>query len=504
MIETDKRKAIYLLHQEGMGVRQIARRLQVARNTVRRIIQRQGQMPTNPRKDKRVIDPELLRKLHLQCEGHIQRIHEILTEEHGIQLAYSTLCRMLRDSEISAPHKTRCHRVPDEPGVEMQHDTTIYRLPLAEKSHRVVASLLYLRYSKRRYLKFYTHFNRFSMKCFFHEALMFWGYSAGHCIIDNTNLARLRGIGAKAVIHPEMAAFSEQYFFEFRCHERNHPNRKAGEERSFWTVETNFLPGRSFADLEDLNQQALDWATQRMEQRPQTKARLIPAKVFEHERHYLQALPKQIPAPYRVHQRDTDQYGYVAFDANFYWVPGTRRDCVQILEYAQCLKIYLNRECLVVYPLPARALRNQLFSPPDQPKPRYKPSHRTARSEEEEKRLRAIGSSVGTYLDWVLRLKGIQRHRFLRALLALSRKMTSDLFMQSIQRAHKYQIENIGTIERIAILQMRLADRPVDLVEIDEGFEQREAYQLGALTETPDLSAYKLLDEDPSPDNDHE
>ena len=35
MIATDKRKAIFLLHQEGMEVREIARRLGVSRNTVR-------------------------------------------------------------------------------------------------------------------------------------------------------------------------------------------------------------------------------------------------------------------------------------------------------------------------------------------------------------------------------------------------------------------------------------------------------------------------------------
>ena len=42
------------------------------------------------------------------------------------------------------------------------------------------------------------------MKCFLHEALMFWGTSAAQCIIDNTNLARLRGAGSRAVIVPEM------------------------------------------------------------------------------------------------------------------------------------------------------------------------------------------------------------------------------------------------------------------------------------------------------------
>ena len=37
---------------------------------------------------------------------------------------------------------------------------------------------------------------------------------------------------------PEMVAFAQRYGFRFRCREINHPNRKAGEERSFWTVGT--------------------------------------------------------------------------------------------------------------------------------------------------------------------------------------------------------------------------------------------------------------------------
>jgi len=83
-----------------------------------------------------------------------------------------------------------------------------------------------LRYSKRRYLKFYRTFNRFRRKCFFHEALTYWGYAARRCIIDNTNLARLRGTGEAAVMVPEMAAFGAHHGFEYVCHEVRHSDRK--------------------------------------------------------------------------------------------------------------------------------------------------------------------------------------------------------------------------------------------------------------------------------------
>ena len=309
MIELDRRKAIFLLHQEGMGVREIARRLGLSRNAVRRIIRHKGATPDLTRTDKIRIDPDLLRKIYNECKGWKQRVHEKLVEEEGIEVKYSTLTRMLREIGIGRAQKTRCDRVPDEPGAEMQHDTTVYTVKLGDKRTRVIASLLYLRYSKRRYLKFYRTFNRFNMKCFFHEALTFWGAAAGECIIDNTNLARLRGTGKEAVIVPEMERFAKQYGFQFLCHAIGHPNRKAGEERSFFYVETNFLPGRTFQNLEDMNQQAFSWATVRVYHRPVSKTGLIPAKAFEHERPYLVQLLPHLPAPYLVHERLTDQYG---------------------------------------------------------------------------------------------------------------------------------------------------------------------------------------------------
>jgi transposase len=506
MIETDKRKAIYLLHQEGMGQREIARRLGLSRNTVRTVIEQQGQVVRAIRKDKQAIDPDLLRRLHQECEGRVQRMHEKLTEEQGFPVKYSTLTRMVRELGLGQPPQGRCHRVPDEPGLEMQHDTTVYPLDLGAQRLRLVASLLYLRYSKRRYLKFYRHFDRFRMKCFLHEALTGWGYAARQCIIDNTNLARLRGTGRHAVIVPEMAAFSRQYGFNFHCHELKHANRKAGEERSFWTVETNFLPGRTFADLADLNRQALTWATERMEHRPQTKLALIPAKAFEHERSFLVALPPHLPPPYQVLQRATDQYGYLTFDANYYWVPGTGREDVNVLQYADRLKIHRHRQCLAEYPLPAEGVRNQWFSPEGFPLPPHQPKNRREPTQEEEKRLRAIAPSVSAYLDWVLERKGLTRHRFLRSLLALSRKMSAELFVKSVERAARFRIEDIPTLERIVLLYLQQGIGGLPAAQVDEHFTQREAYLEGSLTEAPDLSIYQdpPTEDLPPPGSDHE
>ena len=489
-----------------MSLHEIARRFGISRNTIRAIIEHKGEMPLSTRRDKTKIDTDLLERLYQECDGWIQRVYEKLTEEEGIQVKYSTLTRLLRELGIGKPQETRCERVPDKPGAEFQHDTSVYQIKLADLWNRLIASLMYLRYSKRRYLRFYRVFNRFRMKCFLHEGLMHWRYAAQECIIDNTNLARLRGTGKNAVIVPEMEAFANQYGFRFVCHEKGHPNRKAGEERSFYTVETNFLPGRRFENLEDLNRQALDWATVRMNNRPVADSGLIPAKAFEYERAYLLDLPRRLPPPYLLHERGTDQYGFISFDGNYYWVPGTKRDDVKVLEYSDRLKIYPVRKpdenpdknWPAEYLLPADGVKNQLFSPEGMPKPRRQPNNRRRPTEEEEKRLRAMSQAVAAYLDFALKTEGgIQRHRFVRELFALTGRMTSSLFIQTIERALRYRITSIEILERIARLCMTQDTQILPCVDVDESFRQREAYLEGSLTDVPDFSLYdKLLKED--------
>jgi transposase len=499
MIDPDKRKAIYLLHTEGMKIRAISRQLRVNRNTVRDIIEQEGLPPETIRADKIQIETDLLLELYGKCRGRIQRIHEKLTEEEGIMIGYSTLTRMIRELEFGETKKSRCGKVADEPA-EMQHDTSPYSIIIGERKTSVVGSIIYFRYSKMRYLKFYRSFNRFNMKCFLHEALIFFGYSGTTCIIDNTNLARLRGTGQNAIINPEMAKFAGQFGFTFICHEIGHANRKAGNERSFFTVETNFFPGRSFESLEDLNSQAFKWATVRMANRPVSKTGIIPAKVFECEKAHLVKVPPYVSDPYLVLTRDIDQYGYVSFDGNYYWVPGTSRGEAKVLQYSKTIKIYQARKLLIEYALPAYGVKNEAITPDGLPRPIYKPNNRRRPTEQEEKKLRAVAEVVDSYLNFILKNKGIKRHNIIRQLFGLHKKISPSLFIKTIKRALKYRITDMSCVERIALLQMTDGDLEIPSIEIDEQFQDRQTYQDGRLSDEVDLSIYDKMVEDDTDD----
>ncbi|KPA16476.1 hypothetical protein MHK_003300 [Candidatus Magnetomorum sp. HK-1] len=406
MIEQDKRSAVYCLYQEGMNKSKISKELKIDRKTVQRIIDQKGVIPESERCDKIEIDHELLRELYIDCEGWAQRMHEILTEEKGIKIGYSTLTRKLRELELGKKKNQRCDRVCDVAGEEMQHDTTTYYRKIGDKKIRIVASLLYFRYSKVRYLKFYRSFDRFKMKCFIHEALDFYKYCAKICIIDNTNLARLCGAGKNAVIVPEMEEFSKKYGFKFICHEIGHSNRKAGNERSFYTVESNFLPGRTFKNMEDINSQGFDWATKKMYNRPMSKTNLIPAKAFEFEKSYLVKIPIYVTPPYIFYERICDQYGYISVDTNHYWVPGKTRFKAKVFEYSDSIKIYHNRKFLIEYNFPPDGTKNELFSPKGYPKPVYQPAYRKKSSTNEEKKLRGVSEEINLYLNFAIKSMG--------------------------------------------------------------------------------------------------
>jgi hypothetical protein len=489
-----------------MSLLEIARRLRLSRNTVRAIVKQKGEMPLGPRQDKIHIEEDLLRRLYRECQGWKERMHEKLVEEEGLAVSYSTVLRRVHELGLGQRREQeRCGRVPDIPGSEMQHDTSSYWIQLGTTTTLLIASMLYLRYSKRRFLRFYRRFNRFLMKCFFHQALRFWGYAAKICIIDNTNLARLRGTGANAVIVPEMADFAREHGFKFVCHEKRHCDRKAGEERSFWTVETNFFPGREFASLEDLNQQALAWATVRMEHRPQGDGNIVPVEAFEKERPFLVTVPAHLPAPYLCLERSIDQYGYVELGKNYYWVPGTERGDVHVFLYSDHLKIYQKRKCVMQYPLAGDGVRNERISPPGLPAPPHQPNNRKRPTEGEEKRLRALAPALNEYLDFALVTRsGLARHHFVRELFALSQHMTKALLVQTIERALHYRITDIGTLRRIARLSAQQGQ--MDLlftVDVDDSFCERQAYEEGRVSEAPDLSVYDQMFEEDDEEDPH-
>ena len=144
--------AALTMYRQGVARKAIARQLHLDVKTVRAIVRRESlHEEPKERSDRVVIDQALLEQIYQDCRGYVQRMHEILSEEHGIDIGYSTLTRLVRAQELgAAPKKRACH-VPDVPGEEMQHDTSEHKVRIGGVKQKLISSGIYLRYSKMRY-----------------------------------------------------------------------------------------------------------------------------------------------------------------------------------------------------------------------------------------------------------------------------------------------------------------------------------------------------------------
>ena len=129
-------------------------------------------------------------------------------------------------------------------------------------------------------------------------------------------------------------------------------------------METNFLPGRTFASLEDLNGQAASGRPMRMEHRVLTKARVIPAQLFEHERLYLQPAA---PASSGTLSNAPARHGSVrlcGLRGQLLLGSGDAPRGREGAQYADRLKIFRHYDCLAEYPLPPDGTRQPAFQSP--------------------------------------------------------------------------------------------------------------------------------------------
>jgi transposase len=494
MMDVESEKLIKQLHVMGKSIREISKTLNIARNSVRRVIR--PIVVDKSRKDKTKIDIEVLKSVYKKCCGWGQRMNEVLRDEHDIQISYSTLMRLVHEHNLSGKkEKKRSGHEPTIAGVEMQHDTSPHKVKIGGVVTNVTSSVLYYRYSKQRYLKLYPHFKRFDMKCFFYEALKHYKYAAPICVIDNTNLAVLRGTGTEAIFITEMVNFARDFGFKWFAHEKGHANRKAGEERSFWTVETNFFPGREFATWEDLNEQALKWSTVILPDRPQTKDKIIPKIWFEQEKELLTPVTDFVREPNLLHDRTVDQYGGVAFDANQYWVPESASGIVQVIEYRDRILIFKGREFLIEYKLPAFETKAERYGFENKKIDKKIKEARLKKTTQDEEFLRKEAPELNEYLDFVLKKYPVwnARNQFLRELLSLFRKVSRSIFLEIIVRANKYKITDVKVVERMCIQFLRNSLLEIPLPEVVSEFEDSAIYQEGRRSATPDLNYYQSM-----------
>ncbi len=320
MLDQTTRAAILRLRLEGHGTRSIAKAVGVSRNAVREVLRAgTAEVPRLERPELGDAHRAEIAALYVECKGNLVRVHEKLRDA-GATLSYQALTAFCRRHGIGHEPVKPAGQYHFGPGEEMQHDTSPHDAKIAGKLRRVQTASLVLCYCRMIFIQFFASFTRFACKLFLADALRYFGGSARRCMIDNTHVVVLHGTGREMVPVPEMAAFADRYGFAFAAHEKGDANRSARVERPFDFVENNFLAGREFKDLDDLNAQALAWCD-KVNATHRRHLHASPRELFAVEQPHLLPLPIWVPDVYLLHHRIVDVEGYISVNGFRYSAP---------------------------------------------------------------------------------------------------------------------------------------------------------------------------------------
>jgi transposase len=315
-------EVLRLAYVEGLGIRTIARRLSMARKTVRKLLGRAPKQLAPPTPRSSILDPHLptIRRMleetpELTAPAVLERLRA---------LGYTGGVSILRDRmrEIRPRLQRDAFLTLDfRPGEAVQVDWADFGYAIPGCPRRVSAFVMALCYSRYLYIEFTLSQAMGSFLRCMERGLAFFGGVTLADIFDNMKTVLSPRPGA-TVFNPRFLEYARARGFAVQACNVRRGNEKGRVERPIGFIRDRFWLGRRFADLLDPNVQGTRWRDDFANNRVHEVTGKVPALVFEHEeKRLLRAIP---PVPF-----DTDELlstgvtktYRVTFDRNRYSVP---------------------------------------------------------------------------------------------------------------------------------------------------------------------------------------
>lgn len=335
MLKVDHIVDIKALHKHGHSIRAIAELTGLARNTVRKALRGQhtGQRRQAPRGSS--LDPF---KKYLQDRIAEYPLSAVRLLEEIKPMGYSgsidTLRRFVatcrRDQRVQ--HKLTV-RFETPPGQQAQVDWTYCGrlLNQAAQPTSVYAFAYVLGYSRMLFVRFTTSMKMAQLLACHQQAFSAFGGWPHTILYDNMKQVRV-GPGQ---FNEQFLDFANHYGFVPKTCRPYRARTKGKVERAIDYVKDNFLVGRAFQDLDDLNRQGEMWMEQVANVRIHGTTGCKPVDLFQHEKDVLVPLAS-VPA-YRYLdpvQRTVSFEAMVHYHGSRYSVPPCHAG--QKVEVASC------------------------------------------------------------------------------------------------------------------------------------------------------------------------
>ena len=336
MVESQVR---HLYEVEHLSIRQIAKKLRMARKTVARVIRNERVMRSFPdsilRPYEGLIDQWYQQYPFLKASQVYERL-----KSYEFKGSYSTVSVWTR--KYRQKKRRAYHELTFLPGEEAQVDWMEERFPWGA----TYGFVMILAYSRYLFVRFYR---RQSLEFFLQGHIEAYREMAGvahrHRYDNLKSVVVERSPALK--FNAQFLDFARHYGFSIHPCNPYRANEKGRVERAIRDIR-DFLRVNSFEDLRDLNRKLGLWRVQR-NQRIHRATEKAPVVTLKEER--LKALPAIPYRPYRVVLASLSKTGFVEFETNRYSVPSSYAEMpCEVFAYPDHLEVMIKGNRIAYHP----------------------------------------------------------------------------------------------------------------------------------------------------------
>jgi transposase len=273
-----------LRYVEGLSIRAIARRLHMARNTVRDLLgMRKKTIPERATRTSMVaVYDTFIRDLLAEAPDiHAPAVLERL-RGHGYTGGLTVVRQRLRLLR-KKPHAEAFLKLDFAPGEVVQVDWADFGFALPGIPRRVSAFVMVMGYSRKLYIEFTLSQSMGSFLRCMERAHGYFGGTTLVDVFDNMKTVVLKHTPRATVFNPTFVEYARVRQFAVQACNPGKANEKGIVERGIGFIRTRFWPGRRFSGLLDLNMQAAAWRDDFANSRVHENTGKVPDLVFEHE-----------------------------------------------------------------------------------------------------------------------------------------------------------------------------------------------------------------------------
>ncbi len=309
---------------EKWRVGTIARQLSLHHSSVERVIAQAGIPKPERTAQSSIIDPYLpfiVETLRQFPKLTAARLYQMVVERGypGAPSHFRQHIAQLRPKPLPEAFL----RLNTLPGEQAQVDWGHFgEIEIGRAKRPLMAFVMVLSYSRRLFVRFFLNARTGPFLQGHVHAFEQWQSVPRVILYDNLKSAVLSRQGRAIEFNPTLLELAAHYRFEPRPVAVARGNEKGRVERAIRYLRDNFFAGRTWRDLDDLNEQAEAWSLGYAMDRPwpQDHCRTV-REVFGEEQGTLMDLPDQPFAAAETLAVSVGKTPYVRFDLNDYSVP---------------------------------------------------------------------------------------------------------------------------------------------------------------------------------------